>query len=255
MMVDIKGLDRANVAIVLYEHAKRNTDLRTPAGLIGIFGEKPDVEYLRAGIEDGHTYIDYLAGRCLKVDLSSEDFFDSKLYNMNNGEEAAEKAIESYRRGHYEGQSEWYRGCEVIGYDTVKKKDVKEYFIATRIPLPHFDIFPDGVSVELCANSPLRYKDKFVAHGNIFICQTSSGMDGDRKQKLFSVQAASMNSAWEAEMACQYTLERFWNGFKRSILLQLTKSELFFFLSAEYPAVYEKGVLGSEVVSDSKGEE
>lgn len=42
----------------------------------------------------GQTYFDYLKGRIMKVDFKHNDF-DPWLYDRDNGEEAAAKALES----------------------------------------------------------------------------------------------------------------------------------------------------------------
>ena len=43
------------------------------------------------------TYFDYLKGRVMKVDLSSDDSFEEWLYDRDNGKGAAQRVIDSLR--------------------------------------------------------------------------------------------------------------------------------------------------------------
>lgn len=45
----------------------------------------------------GGTYFDYLYGRVMKVDLSSDDGFEERLYDRDNGKGAAQKVIDALR--------------------------------------------------------------------------------------------------------------------------------------------------------------
>lgn len=46
------------------------------------------------------TYFDYLNGKVLKVDLSTDEL-DTFLYNRDNGPDAAEKALEPLLEVHH----------------------------------------------------------------------------------------------------------------------------------------------------------
>jgi len=89
--IDISHLDKAEVLAALY----------SGAGPLGVGFMRFDegamsVEEAQAILDKGQTYFDYLKGRVMKIDLSS-DMLDTKLYNRNNGVGAAENII--YRLG------------------------------------------------------------------------------------------------------------------------------------------------------------
>lgn len=78
-MIDIKGLDKAEVLKALYDnsHVKGMGFLQAvPAGTVA-------VDHCRELLKQS-TYFDYLYGRVLKVDLSG-DKFDERLYERDNG--------------------------------------------------------------------------------------------------------------------------------------------------------------------------
>ncbi len=86
-MIDI-GDRKAAVLAALYNNSK-------PLGM-GILHFDPtrmssgDAQIL---LDDGQTYFDYLKGRVMKVDLSG-DSLDPFLYDRDNGEGAAARAVE-----------------------------------------------------------------------------------------------------------------------------------------------------------------
>lgn len=86
-MLDIKGLDKAEVLKALYDssHVQGMGFLQTvPEGTV-------TVQHCRELLKHG-TYFDYLYGRVLKVDLSS-DAFDERLYERDNGPNSAAMAM------------------------------------------------------------------------------------------------------------------------------------------------------------------
>lgn len=91
-MVDIKGLDKAEVLKVLYD----NSHLQG----LGIFQAVPDefvtIEHCRELLKK-QTYFDYLYGKVLKVDLKSDESFEEWLYDRDNGKGAAQRAIDNLR--------------------------------------------------------------------------------------------------------------------------------------------------------------
>ena len=92
--VDISGLDRAEVLAALYNAARPQG-----MGFLHYKAESMTVEEAREQLAQGdRNSFDYVNGRVLKVDLS-EDSFDSWLFNRDNGEGAAELAIQSLRLG------------------------------------------------------------------------------------------------------------------------------------------------------------
>jgi hypothetical protein len=90
-VVDISGLDKTAVLAALYNAAK-------PQGM-GFLHYKPEpmtVEeaekcFVMYGARERH-YFDYVFGRVLKVDLTTEKV-RTDLYNRDNGEGAAERVI------------------------------------------------------------------------------------------------------------------------------------------------------------------
>ncbi len=89
--VDISKKDKARVLQALYNHAR-------PVGM-GYLHYVPgdmDIEVARELIrhcqEDGYFYFDYLQGRLMKISLDG-DFIETALYDRDNGEGTAERAI------------------------------------------------------------------------------------------------------------------------------------------------------------------
>jgi len=90
-MVNIKGLDKAQVLKALYDHSHVQGS--------GFLQAVPDgvvtVEHC-AMLLGNQTYFDYLHGRVLKVELSGDEF-DERLYDRDCGEGAAQRAVDSIR--------------------------------------------------------------------------------------------------------------------------------------------------------------
>lgn len=90
-MIDIKGLDKAEVLKALYDHSHVQG--------LGFLQAVPEgtvtVEYCRELLKNS-TYFDYLHGRVLKVDLSG-DTFEEWLYDRDCGVGAAKRAVDSVR--------------------------------------------------------------------------------------------------------------------------------------------------------------
>ena len=90
-IIDITGLDKAEVLHALY-HRSRYQGLGLYAAVIKYSVEDARRDYAASESK----YFDYLYGRVLKVDLS-KDSFDSRLYDRDCGEGAAEEAINKLR--------------------------------------------------------------------------------------------------------------------------------------------------------------
>lgn len=91
-MVDIKGLNKAEVLAALYNNSK-------PIGLGFLHFDAKDMTVAEAEeLLKQATDFDYLKGRVMKVNLSSDDGFEEWLYDRDNGNGAAEKAISSLRK-------------------------------------------------------------------------------------------------------------------------------------------------------------
>lgn len=91
-MINIAGLSKAKVLKALYDSAK-------PQGM-GFLHFQPgpmDIEEAERIVSERFgCNQDYLKGRVLKIDIS-EDEFDPRLYDRDNGEGAAYRAIEGIR--------------------------------------------------------------------------------------------------------------------------------------------------------------
>lgn len=95
-MISLVGLNKADVLAALYNASH-------PQGL-GFLHYRPE-SMNRATAEtllaehpnQDRIYFDYLMGRVMKVDLSG-DSLDPSLYDRDNGQGAAEKAIFSLRK-------------------------------------------------------------------------------------------------------------------------------------------------------------
>ncbi len=102
-MVSIKGLSKAKVLAALYNNAK-------PMGMgflravPGNMTEEQAEKHLKSGddherdfgMNTNKLYFDYLNGRCLKVDLSKDEF-DPWGYDRDYGKGAAQKVIDSIK--------------------------------------------------------------------------------------------------------------------------------------------------------------
>ena len=86
-MIDLKNIDKAEVLAKLYNASH-------PLGLGFLHADSADMTKEEAGklLDEGQTYFDYLKGRVMKVDLSKDEF-DPRLYDRDNGQGAAAKAI------------------------------------------------------------------------------------------------------------------------------------------------------------------
>ena len=89
--ISLKGLDKAEVLAVLYNASK-------PQGM-GFMQYDPRPmtrDEAQKLLDVKQTNFDYLKGRVMKIDLSGEEL-SVWLYNRDNGEEAAQRAIASLR--------------------------------------------------------------------------------------------------------------------------------------------------------------
>lgn len=87
-MINIKGLDKAQVLLALWNHSK---------GMGNAWMSNPQNEALTLEEAAEHlsktTYVDYIKGRVIKCELG-EDTLDPRLYDRDNGNGAALQAIE-----------------------------------------------------------------------------------------------------------------------------------------------------------------
>lgn len=93
-MIDITGLDKAEVLAGLYNRSK-------PQGM-GFMHYKPEPMATNEAREllAKNDYFDYLKGRIMKIRLKeSEDSFEERLYDRDNGQGAAAGVIAILRQG------------------------------------------------------------------------------------------------------------------------------------------------------------
>jgi hypothetical protein len=88
-MINIKGMNKAEVLKALYDHSHVQG--------MGFMQAVPDgyvtVEHCQMLLDStGYPYFDYLYGRVLKVDLSGDEF-DERLYDRDCGPGAAARAL------------------------------------------------------------------------------------------------------------------------------------------------------------------
>lgn len=91
-MVNIEGLKKADVLVALYNNSK-------PLGM-GIlqFRNEDMVTEEAEELLKQMTYFDYLKGRVMKLDLSSDVEFSERLYDRDNGEGKAQSIINALRK-------------------------------------------------------------------------------------------------------------------------------------------------------------
>ena len=94
-LIDISTLDRAAVLAALYNASK-------PQGMGFLHATPGDMTSDEAQelLKDQH-YFDYLKGRVMKVDLgrNSDDGFNPRLYDRDNGAGAASRALSALLEG------------------------------------------------------------------------------------------------------------------------------------------------------------
>lgn len=89
--VNITGLDKAAVLAALYNASK-------PQGMSFLqFVPTPMTIDDACKELDKGLYFDYLKGRVMKVDLTSDTEVDVRLYDRDNGEGASQRAIDALR--------------------------------------------------------------------------------------------------------------------------------------------------------------
>jgi len=91
-MIDIKGLNKAEVLAALYNNSK-------PLGLGFLHFDPTNMTVEEAeNILKETTDFDYLKGRVMKVNLSSDEGFEEWLYDRDNRNGAAQRAIDALRK-------------------------------------------------------------------------------------------------------------------------------------------------------------
>lgn len=89
-MIKTTGIPKEKVLAALFNNAKTQG--------LGILHHRPNhtmTEFEAYNILRKTKNFDYLEGRVLKVDLSDDDGFEEWLYDRDNGQGAAQRAIDS----------------------------------------------------------------------------------------------------------------------------------------------------------------
>ncbi|WP_346961371.1 hypothetical protein [Clostridium sp.] len=90
-MINIEGLKKAEVLKELYNNSK-------PLGMGFLQFEEEEMTTKEAEeLLKQTTYFDYLKGRVMKVDLSSDIEFEEWLYDRDNGQGSAQRIINSLK--------------------------------------------------------------------------------------------------------------------------------------------------------------
>jgi len=89
-MINIKGLDKADVLVELYNNSHQQ-------GLVVLQETRVLTHDEAEKLVKETGYFDYLYGKILKLDLSSDEEFSEFLYDRDNGEGAAQYAVNSVR--------------------------------------------------------------------------------------------------------------------------------------------------------------
>ena len=90
-MVSISGLNKAQVLKTLWENSKAQG-----MSFLALPKEGLRLSDCAARLTQ-HNYVDYFAGKVIKVDFSG-DSFDTWGYDRDNGEGAAQRAVDSLRK-------------------------------------------------------------------------------------------------------------------------------------------------------------
>ncbi len=87
--MDVKGIDKAILFMAIYNRAQTQG-----MGVLHYNPKQMDIAEAQGIIASHGTnlYFGYFRGRVMKIDLAP-DFLDTRLYNRDNGPDAAEDAI------------------------------------------------------------------------------------------------------------------------------------------------------------------
>jgi hypothetical protein len=91
-MIDITGLKPAAVLAALYNASR-------PQGMGFLqYDKEPMKEEEAAKLLESHGYFDYLKGRVMKLAITSvSEFIEERLYDRDNGQGAAKRAVDALR--------------------------------------------------------------------------------------------------------------------------------------------------------------
>ena len=100
-MVNIKGMDKAEVLLALWKASQMQGMSFLgflASGELTLSQARKEIQERKHTNFDGtdSIYFDYLNGKVMKVDLG-QDEFDSRLYDRDNGDGAAQRAIDNLK--------------------------------------------------------------------------------------------------------------------------------------------------------------
>jgi hypothetical protein len=90
--MNIQGLDKAQVLIALYNRARVQG-----LGFLNATNQPMTESEAEILLSDYRGYFDYLYGKVMKINLAGDEV-DTRLYNRDNGEGAAERAVDILRK-------------------------------------------------------------------------------------------------------------------------------------------------------------
>lgn len=98
-LINIKGLDKAEVLLALWNASKMQgmsfLGFSEPLTLAKAVECVEEARHIGISGEE-EIYFDYLNGKVMKIDIAP-DFIDPRLYDRDNGEGAAQRAIDNLR--------------------------------------------------------------------------------------------------------------------------------------------------------------
>lgn len=95
-MITYEGLTKAETLCALYNNAKVQGlgFLQAISGDMSI--QEAEILVKEHTQSNGTIYFDYVHGRVIKVNLTNDKEFDERLYDRDNGQGSAQKAINDY---------------------------------------------------------------------------------------------------------------------------------------------------------------
>ena len=97
-MIDTTGLNKAAVLAVLFNASQPlGMGFLNPKSATELTEETATTVLEQSTASNGYIYFDYLYGRVMKVNLTQDDHFDEGLYDRDNGQGAAQAAIDKLR--------------------------------------------------------------------------------------------------------------------------------------------------------------
>lgn len=134
-MVNITGLNKADVLATLYNASR-------PQGMGFLsYDPTPMARETAQAYLDTTVRFDYLQGRVLKLHLGSDSDFDERLYDRDNGDGAAQTAIDALRASHTTNPIE-VQAAHVSGKETAAEAAMGE---VTKPPAWDGKVFRIGV--------------------------------------------------------------------------------------------------------------